>query len=318
MRHTKSYYSIDDDCIKSQNKRRYDAKTLYYNYSNIYIPRDIIDIINKALSYYTLGKTYHNAIHGALVISTSMIIFSTLKNVFNNVNELVETMLTSAFHDAGRKGRDGVDIYEQKSGEIAKYHISGEMGENIALRILEGQNTLKDDVYYAYKGADSLNYPTTYNKNYNPLSKYSKKIICKDNILEEIPEIANYQKNLIIEVVFLKKIYELITGNIKIEEWIDIYEGVYDKEEEESALDLRLLFQYVKSYRRVTIKEVQYIGSDILSLCKYFQNNKYLTNNDRVFDDFWCILFCFLHFLPLHYRHLSYIQIPFRHPNLYQ
>lgn len=208
--------------------------------TSIFIDRNHIDNINEILSNYGLDSgRHHNAIHGCIVISTSIILLKFISDTPTK-KEILETMYTSAYHDAGRHGADGIDIYERESANMALNggYLDETGAENMSRRIVEeADDKLTDNIYYAYKSSDSLDYPGKYDRQYNPLNSYDP--VRGNKCLDAFLSHSDTDISMSNEIKFIRLLTQCIAGpqiiesgksrEQQIKDHFDIYFEDYDE-----------------------------------------------------------------------------------------
>lgn len=340
---------------------QYNVNKIETNANNVFIDRIYIDHLNTILSDYTLNYSHHNAIHACIVISTSIIL---LNNIINNPtkNQILEVIYTSLYHDVGRKGVDGPDFYEELSRQLVLDDdilldlFNVDFRDRISRRIVE---KLTDDIYYAYKGADSLDFPSCYKDIYNPIYKKYAGKKCLDSIISE-----NEEKSLYNEINFLRSVIRCIV-NKDIGFYFDDYENA-QFEYEDRIINVEEYNTFAFLYKtkeydmdllaKSSALESDYIGDDPLNfieifnvrknlmiatnpetynaseyiteflgaiegikeICSEFINLKYLTDVNRIFDDYWQILSSIMPFMYIHFTSIFSLFIPFRPTDLFE
>lgn len=217
-----------------------------------YITRGIVSYINHILNkLYTHAKcdvtrTSHGKAHICNTIIFTLIIYASFYG--NDTTKFDRDLITvaifsSLFHDAGRECRDGEDVWEKESGELAGQNL-GEMdfdknstGIVIGIitgeadkRYFDGNEELAKNLerrfqpsYAAYKGADSADifrvkrdsYDPEYNPAYNvngPFRAYTNRLLT----------VIKGEHNLVKEMDSFRIIVEYIeTGDDREEELED-------------------------------------------------------------------------------------------------
>ena len=241
-----------------------------------------------------LSDSSHNGIHGFLVITTSLI----LQQALAPTQDYTECMLTSAYHDVARLGRDGPDIYEMGSAEIvmADTTLLPAVKKRIADRIV---GLLLDTIFYCYKGADSLNYPSAYNPAFNPINliTVTPNIFTSDVYMSEFNAPSLRQ-----ELELVRLVCQTISQTDTFEETINELSSVYNELEE---TDDTFGFDLAQLFPHLTAESIQDLGLDIIQIIKFFHLNKYFRQPTRIFDDLYTILQSILPILPLHLRYLA-------------
>jgi hypothetical protein len=189
---------LNHECLSKYKHRPANLDTAGITISTIPMERSIVMYINTILNdYYFLFERenpdvvnprppclhHHGIIHICNTIAISMVLFLSLVQKENTgsrddvINELRITILSSLFHDTGRKGRAGPDQWEAESADIAKKHLLEVIERPDIIDIISLNISTKVDVdrfsYYAYKGADSIeiNRLRSYDQIYNPFYK---------------------------------------------------------------------------------------------------------------------------------------------------
>lgn len=149
------------------------------------ISKKNIEFINNKLRdyYYIYYPNEHDYRHIARVIITSLLLVKIYEEITRQKysNIIYGVMFVGLFHDSGRKGRDGEDIWEEESAkittkELSMLNISDEYIENISKAIHDPE----DDnlLHMIFKGADSLDIIRVisyYKKELNPFYNFIKK-----------------------------------------------------------------------------------------------------------------------------------------------
>lgn len=294
-------YELDRNCLQKLRLAKYRNATRQVKATNIVIYRHLINKINNILSFY---DTMAPGIHGFLVTTTSIILHQALIKD----KSLVECLFTAAYHGAGRNRRKGDNNYDQDSANMVLMDefFPADMRQKMSRRIL---GLLKDDIYYCYKGADYLNYVSSYYPQSNPLNQmkttFSISILIND-------EYVNHQPTLRMELEFLHTIYDLLQNpNFGTE--IETIRAIYSDPVKDDIFGFDLLHLYP----HLNNTAIQDLGLDIIVLLEFFHQYKYFKDINRIFDDLYTILQAFIPILPIHLRYLAPIFIPFQVHNLW-
>jgi hypothetical protein len=338
---------LDIDQIKQTPHQDVSLHTNFSEVRPVCMHPGFLSYINIILDeFYTFKhQTKHGKGHICSVIILTAILYSTLKTQDADPEILSIAILTSLFHDSGRQGRDGKDLWEQESAKNARRKIAekDEKTANIVSNMINAKEIDEiDDVYksafFAYKGADSIDIVRV-------VSVYSpeKNVASGQNEITDI-----FIRHLPFEFSDFTSIIALIenyTEGENLDSYLEDY--FYTEEDEIEVKDGSIVYEYAGFFSRPNInfsnddiqrisvetnKSVRKVRKDIIEEkndvitnfystlkngAKYFITKKYLKVDGRYFDDFLEILLFYLPYMPYTMVGMSNYIFPFTHRNLY-
>lgn len=210
---------------------------------------ELIELGDLVIKEYYLpyNSHFHGYDHILRTIMSGFIFLGVYKELSNEpIEELIAPVFYSClFHDTGRKGRDGPDLWEKQSANIAE-RVLREVKEDEKL-IDDVRNSI--DIYNdeklldsIAKGADSLDIMRVldYERGYNPFykylsNKYPEKLEYINEVMKELEEehlqIVDFTQQLKRGEIQLKKtkLFQEERKSFFVTDFIMFYKKIYKK-----------------------------------------------------------------------------------------